>query len=421
MTERDATHGELELIDRRRGPQRRGLPSLGSALLAATALAATVLAAPLSAQWTATVTVAEPAGIRRTAFPASLRLDVPEGRLAYVSQMRLTGEGGDVPIQGTAWSRWPDGSIRDLEVDFNVSIGPLEERAFELRYGPDVTAEATVGRGLSVNEDGRTVDAGRIRMNKGGYTLLASVEYRDELIGAGRNGLTVVERSGIRRDPREVRWDSFDVVKDGPLRVLVRYEGTLTLSGGSPADITLDLEMPNSKSWLEMSVRVSDPDGKIGEVGFETPLRLGAYPWTWDFATPNHTYGAFRDPTGSVHFRRTLGADGTVEWAVRAGSAGGERPYEEGAFEGARPSETWGHFVGPEEAVAFAVHEGTGVAGTITMWLTGTGQTTVTFSPTAPATEHAFTVYQHYVATPVPIGAATSPASVLSPLNVTVD
>jgi hypothetical protein len=31
------------------------------------------------------------------------------------------------------------------------------------------------------------------------------------------------------------------------------------------------------------------------------------------------------------------------------------------------------------------------------------------------------TVYEHYVATPVPIGAATSPASALSPLTVTVE
>lgn len=390
-------------------------------LTATAALAVLSAAAPVSAQWAADVTVTEPAGIRRTAFPTAARFEVPEGRLEYVSQARLAAGDDDVPAQVTAWSRWPNGSIREVEVDFNVSIGPREERTFELRYGPDVTADAAVARGLAVEEDERSIDVGRIRMNKGGYTLLASVEYRQQLIGAGRNGLTVVERSGIRRDPREIQWASVEVLKAGPLRVLARYQGTLSLSGGSTADITLDLEMPNSKSWLAMSVRASDPDAKIGELGFETPLVLGAQPWTWDFATPNHTYGAFRDPTGSTLFTRTLGPDGTAQWMVRAGSAGAERPYEQGSITGDAGSATWAHFVGPDEAVAFAVQEGTGAPGTITMWLTGTGQTTVTFASSEPATEHAFTVYEHYVATPVPIGAATSPASILAPLRVTVD
>lgn len=395
-------------------------PALAARVVLVSALPLWASVAPLSAQWSAGVTVREPAGIRRTAFPASARFELPEGRIEYVSQMRLANGDEYLPSQVTAWSRWPDGSIRDVEVDFNLSIGPLEERALEIRYGPDVTADASVPRGLSVEESERTIDIGRVTLNKGGYTLVASVEYREQLIWPGRNGLTVVERSGIRRDPREIHWASVEVIKPGPLRVLVRYQGTMTLSGGSTADITLDMEMPNSKSWLAMSVRVSDPQEKIGDLGFETPLQLGAQPWTWDFATPNHTYGAFRDPTGSTLFERTLDANGDVSWTVRAGNAGAEAPYEQGTMP-AGGSSTWAHFVGPEEAVAFAVEEGTGAPGTITMWLTGTGQTTITFASTEPTTEHDFTVVEHYVATPVPVGAATSPASILAPLAVTVD
>ncbi|MGD8872922.1 MAG: hypothetical protein PVJ80_15210 [Gemmatimonadota bacterium] len=394
------------------------LPARLSAVTAG--IAVLVSAVPTSAQWTTEVTVTEPAGIRRTAFPTSARFEIPAGRVEHGDQMRLSSGQEEVPSQVTAWSFWPDGSIREVDVDFNVSIGPSEQRSFEIHYGPDVTTEASARRGLEVDEDERTIDVGRIRLNKGGYTLLASVDYRDELIAPGRNGLTVVERSGIRRDPREIRWSSVEVVKPGPLRVLARYRGALTLSGGSTAEITLDVEMPNSKSWLAMSVSVSDPDAKIGDLGFETPLQLGTQPWTWDFATPNRTYGAFRDPTGSATFERTLGADGDAGWTVRAGPAGAEEPYEMGTITGAGSS-TWAHFVGPDEAVAFAVDERTGAPGTISVWLTGTGQTTVTFRSSEPATEHDLTVYEHYVATPVPIGAATSPASILAPLHVAVD
>lgn len=394
---------------------------VGATVAGLVLLACTTAAAPASAQWSAAATVAETAGIRRTAFPASALLEVPQGRLEYVSQVRLVDGGDDVPYQGTAWSRWPDGSIRELEVDFNLSIGPFEERSLELHYGSDVTGGMPAGRGLSAMEDERTIEAGAITLNKGGSTLVASVAYRDQVIGTGRNGLTVVERSGIRRDPREIRWEAVELVKAGPLRVLARYRGSLALSGGSVAEITLDAEIPNSKSWLKLAVSVADPDGKIGDLGFETPLRLGPYPWTWDFGTPNGTYGAFRDPTGSTILARTVDEAGVVGWQVRAGAAGSEEAYEVGEPGDVTGSATWAHMVGGDEAVAFAVEEGTGQAGTLTGWLTGTGQTTFTFESAEPATEHELTLWQHYVSTPVPIGAATSPASMLSPLRVTVE
>jgi hypothetical protein len=377
-------------------------------------------AAPVSGQWSGTVTVEETAGIRRTAFPAGVRFEVPEGRLGYVSQLRLMDDLSEVPSQGTAWAHWPDGSIRDVEVDFNVSIGPFEQRSFELQYGAEVTANVPSGRGLSVTETDRSFETERIRLNKGGSTLVASVTYREEIIDRGRNGLAVVERTGIRRDPREIRWEPVEMIKSGPLRVLARYRGTLALSG-SEAEITLEAEMPNSKSWLKLSVTVSDPGAKIGDLGFETPFRLGDFPWTWDFGTANGTYGAFRDPTASTILTRTVDAAGSVTWEVRAGPAGSEQPYEVADTTAAGGSSTWAHLVGPEEAMAFAVEEVTGQPGTITVWMTGAGQTTVTFRSAEPTTEHAFSVIQHYVGTPVPIGAATSPASILNPLRVTIE
>ena len=378
-------------------------------------------ASPATAQWSATVTVQEPAGIRRTSFPTRIRMEAPEGRLGYVSQIRLAEGSTEVPSQSTALSTWPDGSIRELDVDFNVSIGPFEERTLQLEYGPEVSATASVTRGLLPRDGEGGIEVGNVRLRRTGSPLLASVAYREELIGPGRNGVSIVERSGIRRDAREIVWEPVEMVKSGPIAVHVRYRGRLTLSGGSPAGVTLDVEMPNSKSWVKVTAVVDDPTGRVGDLAIETPLRLGAYPWTWDFGTPNGTYGAFRDPTGSVRFTRTVDETGAGGWQVRAGPAGSEQPYEESPEGERQPSGTWAHFVGPDEAVAFVVESRPGTAGTISVWLAGTGQATVGIRSAEPVTEHSITVYQHYVATPVPIGAATSPASILSPLRVTVD
>jgi hypothetical protein len=78
-------------------------------------------------------------------------------------------------------------------------------------------------------------------------------------------------------------------------------------------------------------------------------------------------------------------------------------------------------------AVAFAI-DGVGrTAGTYTVSLDGQGQTSFAFAPgqrtpplPAQRRQHRLTVYQHFVSTPVAIGAATSPASMLSPLAVDV-
>jgi hypothetical protein len=71
--------------------------------------------------------------------------------------------------------------------------------------------------------------------------------------------------------------------------------------------------------------------------------------------------------------------------------------------------------------VAFAV-EGFGTQpGTYRVALGGAGQTTFGFSPARPTREHRLTVYNHYVSTPVQIGAATSPSSMLNPLRAVCD
>lgn len=385
------------------------------------ALLASLLAAPATAQWAAKVTVREPAGIRRTSFPARLHAEMQEGRVRFVSQLRLMDGASEVAAQGTALSHWPDGSIRELDLDFNFSIGPFEEHELELRYGSEVQASGGVPRGLVPTLTDEGIAVGSVKLHRLGSPLFSSVAYREELIGPGRNGITITERSGIRRDAREIVWEPVELVKSGPITVLARYRGQLMLSGGNPADISLDVEMPNSKSWVKLSATVSDPGSRVGDLSFETPLRLGNFPWTWDFATPNHTYGAFRDPTGSAIFTSATDGDGVASWLVRAGAAGSEQPYEQGEPGDMDPARTWAHFVGAEEAVAFAVEASPDTPGTVTVWLTGAGQATVSFRSAEPAVEHTLTVYEHFVAKPVPIGAATSPASVLSPLTVTVE
>jgi hypothetical protein len=81
----------------------------------------------------------------------------------------------------------------------------------------------------------------------------------------------------------------------------------------------------------------------------------------------------------------------------------------------------WGHFQDGKSAVAFGV-EGFGkAAGTYTISLDGRGQTSFRFAPAEPATLHQLTLYEHFVPTPIAVGAATNPTSMLNPPVVVLD
>jgi hypothetical protein len=400
---------------------RRATADLRARILAVLFAAATVGVPPqgLTAQFAATVRVEEPAGIRRTSFPTRARLEIPAGRLPAVSFVRLEDDGSALPLQAAAISLWPDGSVRDLEIDFNLSMAPFESKSLELRYGADTLGDTAEVRGLALTEDEISVQSGRVRLGKSGSPLFLSIGYREELVGAGRNGVVVTDREGVDHDASEIEWGPVQVLKPGPLVVHLVYAGALTL-GGATVPVRLDVEMPSSKSWVKLTVTAEDPEGRVRDVGIATALALGAHPWSWDWGTSNATYGAFRDGEASMVLTQTVDAPGEGSWLIRTGPRGEERPYEESAPSSPVAAGS-GHLQSGREAVAFAV-EGIGVTlGELNVAFDGSGQTTFRFGAAEPNGSHRLALYQHYVSTPVSIGAATSPASILAPLSVSIE
>src|SRR5262245_7616273 len=96
--------------------------------------------ATLNAQTSKPITlqVTETTGIRRTEYPTNARVPIPRAALPNADHVRLRANNADVPAQFASAAKWEDGSVRTLEVDFNVSILPGESRTFQVEYGPDV-------------------------------------------------------------------------------------------------------------------------------------------------------------------------------------------------------------------------------------------------------------------------------------------
>jgi hypothetical protein len=380
------------------------------------------------AQWTASIRVEETAGIRRTSFPVRTSFEIPAGRLQsavaegewrpVTEHVRLEDGGASVPVQATALTLWGDGSVRGLELDFNVSLAPNEARALELHYGPETPADTAEVRGLALTEDESSIQSGRVRFGKLPDPLFLSVAYREELITAGRNRIAITDGDGTAHDGSDIDWISSQIMKPGPLVVHVRHFGYLRL-GTTDVPVVVNIEMPSSKSWVQVALTVEDSGQLVREVAIETPLALGPHPWSWDWGTPNGTYGALRDADGSMVLTERIDSLEEGSWQIATGPRGEERPYEASDVGGYNVFQRWGHLVGPNEAVAFAAR-GLSGPGTFTAAFDGSGQTTFRFARSEPG-YHALTLYQHYVSTPVSIGAATSPASILRPPTVSVE
>lgn len=152
------------------------------------------------------------------------------------------------------------------------------------------------------------------------------------------------------------------------------------------------------------------------ELSFHTPFVFGTQPWVWDFGTDSWTYGALRTPADSVMLTQVVNLPGTPEWRIRTGTKGQEQLYETAGTNRSKVAAGWGHLQDAKEAVAFAIDGFGRQAGISTIILDGEGQASFRFAPEQPAAQHRLTVYEHFVSTPVQIGAATSPVSMLNPL-----
>src|SRR5262245_30429824 len=245
------------------------------------------------------VHVTEVGGIRRTQFPVTARIPFPQGALRDPSNIKLLNNQTEVPEQASIDTRWPDGSIQWLSLDLNVTIGPNESQTYSLQYGDGIKSEAAA-RGLTVAEDADAIQVGNMRFSKSGSPLVASVKYRDEAIGAGVNGLSVTDAAGTVRDLTTAENLKAEIVKRGPLVVVLKYSGSIRLDRDAKAPFVLVVEMPNSKSWVKLQASVDDPTRGIRDLAINLPLALGAFPWVWDFGTTRWTYGSMRAATESV-------------------------------------------------------------------------------------------------------------------------
>jgi hypothetical protein len=187
------------------------------------------------------LTVEEPSGVARKAWPVTAGVPLPPAALRDAQAVNLVGPDGQrLPVQTETLAQWGDGSIRWLLVDCQVDLAAHEKKTLELRFGPS-TRRAKLEQPLVVRRQ-----TGRVRFVTGPMQLeidASSVRLPGD-VWWDRNGdgrfdpgeqITRPDSPGVMLTDGQGRQFSsaaqgtpaeIAIEQSGPLRACVRIAGT---------------------------------------------------------------------------------------------------------------------------------------------------------------------------------------------------
>ena len=374
--------------------------------------------------------VRETAGIRRFSFPVTASATFPEGRAGGTSSAVLRQEGRPVPVQLTVQDRWPDGSFKRAELDFNASPGPLGEQTFELSFSdqPAKPESSDTGGGIRIQE---AADAFRFVQGERYFSvpknlsrLLSGAGFaKEELVRresppTGLEGGIFVDGVSLASNDWQAR-----VTKTGPIVASVDFTRTF---GDAKRRARVEYTSPSSKSWIRISAELeAGPRSLV----FRLPLVFNQRPLMFDMGAGTLVYGQLRDGTWvslRQSARHPLWSVVTGSWrpmgkpAESAEGQAADQTYVT-ALPTSVPAEGWLHVLDRKVAVAVAVEEFQRRVGcSVSLFSDGT----LAIYQTQPETASQplrLAVYYHFVPTPVQIGAVTSPQAMLAPLEAKLE
>lgn len=343
--------------------------------------------------------VKETAGVRRFGYPVNATLPA---ELAGKG-VRLLENGKPIPAQA-----------RGDQLDFNVSLGPFEQREYTVEpMGAIDPVQKTVRE-----EDGAFVvgytPSLQFVIPKNGLGFLRAVKTPNgDYLRPGSQGLLLRYRDDIiyraggygpYGKPVEA-----SVSKQGPLSTVLEFRSTEALRGTRSVESVVRMEFPRSKSWVKTTWMVEDPEALIIGLGVDLNLNAAAEPVLADFGVGTWVYAALRPGArgGAANPASATLLASPQSWRVLL--AGEPYAAGKGAAEG------WGHLMDREHCTAIAVADfgqrqdrmEASADGRLQIERSyhGSGRKTLTF-------------WLHFVGMPVQVGAATSPQAMLAPLKV---
>ncbi|MEA3401811.1 MAG: hypothetical protein U9R79_11275 [Armatimonadota bacterium] len=175
------------------------------------------------------------AGQRR---PVTSGLPFPPGALGSAEHVRvLDPDGREVPAQVEVVTRWPDGSVKWVLLDFQADVPDSGQARYALEFGRRVR-RAAVEQGLTIDESDEAIAVGtgtlRVRLGREDFALLGEAwldrdgdgTYADDerITEAEGAGIVLTDLDGEEFTSRGAP-ESLEVTRRGPLHAVVSARG----------------------------------------------------------------------------------------------------------------------------------------------------------------------------------------------------
>ena len=218
--------------------------------------------------------VREPQGIARHSWPVTSGIPFAKGALKDPSQVRLVdGQEKPVSLQTEALSRWQDGSVKWLLLDFQTSLRPKQVKRFRLTTTVTNKKLNATDRKLAVsrNKRGVAIDTGRLRvhLNRRSFRLLDHVWLDKNKDGKYSNDERVSSAKGagiLLRTPdgQTFRADlskaTMKIEQAGPWRACVRISGKHVAKTKHLFSYVLRVTAFRNKPYLKLSYTFVNDD-----------------------------------------------------------------------------------------------------------------------------------------------------------------
>jgi hypothetical protein len=211
------------------------------------------------------ISVKEHGGVARPGMPVTGGVPLPRGAVQDAAELVLVdAAGGAVPCQADTVTRWPDGSVKWVELNFQADLAPGEEARLSLGRGRPPAPEQAVR--VTQGPEAVTVDTGAISFTiptkKG--AIIGEVTAGGKQVLLGR-GLSLVGAPRFARGEKSENWGGGSVapaIKRGDIQP-GRNCGTETWTITPVAEDAFKLA--GTKTGDDGTCRVSDCLTRWGE------------------------------------------------------------------------------------------------------------------------------------------------------------
>ena len=224
------------------------------------------------------LTIEEPTGVLREGWPLRRGVPLPRNELNSTSNIRLLNPAGDEhPCCVKESARWPDGSIKWILIDFQISIGPQESEIYKIEYGPDVLREK-VDSNLAVESTPSGIrvntDALSFFVDTRNFKLLEQVQHLGKHSPSELSQDFTIKRGDTVYRLSEGETHEVLLEEVNAFRATIRASGTF----GQPEcfDYLVRITAFADLSWLEMELtflnREDSEFTEISEIVFNNTL-----------------------------------------------------------------------------------------------------------------------------------------------------